>query len=176
MEALNSAGEIQEFEPEAGIRQLSFVYHKTSGNAALDDIVISLRSTNAGILEGYDRFDNGASTEHTANVGTIDGKLRFFVEARDADGNISKASNTVEITDGVNTGIGAALSAEWSVLTAGRTIIYTGTPFAEITVSDLTGRIAATIKADSDGNASCRLPGGFYIISTPGGTCKTVLR
>lgn len=79
-----------------GARQLRFAYDKDAGNAALDDVELhTTRSTYAPIPD-FTRYDAGLSTELRLDRAFGDNTY-FFIEAVDASGAVSMASDRVPV-------------------------------------------------------------------------------
>lgn len=175
--AVNAKGTVFEFKPAANTRQIRFIYYKTNnGNAALDDVCVTIPSSEFEAMESHNRLDVGNVLEHTTTIATPTDRIRFFIEAQNAEGRTSKRSNIVTINMNATSGIGNTAVAQASVTVDGSDVLYTGKAGAVVSVVNLAGATVATTVADSEGNASITLPAGFYIVRTPDNASKVVIR
>lgn len=177
---LNTTGQTIELDIAAShVRQIKLAFYTTRGRVGLDDLVLSMAPVFSNVLEGYNRLDAGEATEHAVTVPANSlGKFSYFVEAVDANGSRTAASNiiTVELE---NSGVEDILTSDktWNVAVNGMTATYSGTPGATISAVNVSGATVATAVSDASGAALLQLPApGFYIISAPEGTIKTIAR
>ncbi len=165
--------------PEAGVRQIRFTFYTTSGKLALDDVKVNISGTYNAILEGYDSKDVADATSHAVEL-TLSGlnKYSYTVKAVDENGLVTKASNSIQVDLSNFSGVANIDSgSDWNLTVAGRTAVYRGTAGAAVTAVNVAGAVVASAVADADGYATLQLPeAGFYIISTPEGTRKALVK
>lgn len=176
MSLVNSKGVTREFEPNGNVRQIRFVYTKAvgSGNASLDDIVLTMPASRFDEVEGFVRHDVGNVTEYATEIPDAPGRVRFYIEAVDADGVVSKPSNPVVVSLKEVDGITAAEASSASLTLSGRTLMYTGAPGA-LRVVNASGALVAEVSA-ATGTAAVVLQPGFYIATAPAGVQKVVVK
>ncbi len=151
----------------AGIRAVRFVYSKSTGNLALDDVEIVTGGDGVAILPGYDNVSTSGMTSMI--VSGLDPAAKgysYIVKA--TDGTYTSApSDEVEVALS-STGV-AAVAGDVTIRIEGRNVHADGC--AEITVSDIAGRIV------SRGSASALLPSaGIYVVKAGAKTLKVVVR
>ena len=91
--------------PAAEVHQIQFVYTKKTGNVALDDVKIMTSAKTTGVHPDFNGVKVGNTTTHTASLSGNHTTAWFFVEALDAEGTASLASNIVAVTDAASSGI-----------------------------------------------------------------------
>ena len=174
---LNSKGETQQFEPGLDCRQLRFIYIKSTGNAALDDIVLTIPSMSFKLTDDYNRTDVGNTTEHTCLIGAEAISIRFYIEAQNAAGETSRRSNSVAVAlkEGASlSDVEVAPAA--SVKVYGNTIQLSAEANTAVQVFNTSGVAVAQGRTDADGKAVFTLPAGFYIVATPGSATKVIIK
>lgn len=159
--------------------QVRFVYHKSSGNAALDDIVITTGGEAIEILDGFNALNVGNELSRQVNeLPTGATKFNYYVEAIDANGAKSRKSNKVSVDlSKLNSGICEIAQVSQVLRIDGMSASYRGEAGAQILIRNLAGITIAAHHADSTGSADFILPAsGFYLISVPEGTAKAYVR
>ena len=172
-----NTGKTVEVVPESSVRQVRFTYQKTTGgNLAFDDLVITASGISYSAIDGLTRVDVGNNVSYTASVPVGVERVRFFVEAADAAGTMSKPSNTVSVALSPNSGIvGVDAVADIDVTVAGNIVTVNGLDGGHVRIVNLAGAVVA--QADRiGGEASFTLPAGFYIVATQAGAVKVVVK
>ncbi len=168
----NNDGKTLSTEIPDGMHQIRFVYHKSSGNVALDDVTVTTSSRSFSKI--IDRREVGNVQSCTVGVPADATLLRFYVEGIDAKGRYSLPSNTVmiDMVSGIE-----SIATNDSLTTDGLTLTYTGQPGSTVTVYTITGiKVSGTI-TDAAGTARIDMPSaGLYIVVTPSGTHKVIIR
>ena len=165
---------------EKHVRQIRFVFYAASGKMALDDIVVELAGNYSAVVENYDGKDVGDAVSHNVAIapeGT--GIYSYFVKAVDSDNYTTKASNTitVDLSQFVSGVENVIAESQWNVAVNGRTATYAGTPGAAVRLVSISGATIAETTADASGNATVEIPAaGVYLVATPQGTIKAVVR
>ncbi len=159
----------------AGVRQLTFVYTKGTGNMALDDICVAFAGEEKSIFADYDAKSVGNVTSHEVvlNGARAEAPLAYeaHIVAVDADGTNSLPSETVRVVPGSVSGITAPEAVTLQVSVEGNRVVYTGT---EGTVSLYNAAGMAVGSASTSGStATLTAPApGLYILATPEGAVK----
>lgn len=163
------------YTPAAGTHQIRFIYtKKATGNVALDDIKVT--SGSSSYMSVLNRENAQSETNYAYTVATDAQKIRFYVEAIDADGRYSKPSNKIEVALGTS-GIEAPVAANTNISVSGNTLLYSGNNGDIITVANISGAVVANAIATADGTATITLPAnGLYIVATPNGATKIFVR
>ncbi len=176
MSSVNTRGVIREFEPNGNVRQIRFVYTKAagSGNASVDDIVLTMPASRFDELVGFARHDVGNVTEYSAEIPDAPGRVRFYIQAVDADGVVSQPSNAVVVSLKTVDGIAGTSAAASSLTLSGRTLFYSGAP-GTVRVVTAAGVLVTELEA-SAGSAAVSLQPGFYIATSPAGVQKLVVK
>lgn len=174
LNAYNSAGRNYTVTPETTTRQVRFVYtYKGGGNVSLDDVKLTYDTHK--YVNDIKRANTGTATSYNYSAPSEASKVRFYVEAVDAGGRYSKPSNAVETE--ITSGIGSATSTASALRTDGRSIIYTGVAGDIVTVYTPAGSMAAQAVADNGGTATVAIAAeGIYIVATPAGNAKVIIR
>lgn len=163
--------------PETSARQVRFSYVKPDvGNLAFDDLTIVLPGVSYNAIEGLTHVDVGNKLSHTAAMPAGVERVRFFVEAADEAGTMSKPSNAVLVALAANSGLtGITAAADINVNVAGNLVTVKGLEGDDVRIVNLAGAtVAQAIRIT--GEASFTLPGGFYIVATRAGAVKVVVK
>ena len=177
MSELNQGGKTFTFTPAAGTRQLKFHYNKGNGNAALDDVTLIVPQIDYNTLEGLDRLDKGTALSHSLDQTMAKTTFRYYIEARDAEGNLSKRSNIAVFTPKHDSGVGSTVAGSSEIFaTSAGTLHYMGTAGADIRIFSISGAMVASAVADANGHAAIELPAGFYIAATGTSSTKIAIR
>lgn len=162
-----------------GVRQVRLTYSQSLGNGALDDFMVSASGVGYKKLEGYDMLPVGDVCNYTidrllAGVKTYE----YKVCSLDGAGRRSSWSETQIVTMGDGAGIGdVECGAAESVAVSGSSVSYQGAPGTSVRLIDPTGRIVVAATADGSGCAILKAPAsGLYIVATPGGARKVIVR
>ncbi|MCH5222164.1 MAG: M6 family metalloprotease domain-containing protein [Muribaculaceae bacterium] len=174
--SINGQGAVQEFSPESDIRQLRFVYAKSSGNAAFDDLKLVVPTLVFNPIEEYTGYNVGPATEYTATIADGISKIRFYVEAQSADGHKSKPSNYVTVDLSGNTSINSATITRNDVSVRGNDIIVKTQAHTAVNVVNIAGAVVASTTSDADGVASLTMPAGFYIVISGNSASKIIVK
>ena len=177
LNTLNGDGKIQDVEMPDSIRQIRLCFERYGGSAVIDDLSLTLPVYT--FCDYISRTEAGATTIYTLELPEGATGLRFTVEATDADGNLSMSSHAVAARTsyaGENGGVENVDTADASVAVQGNAILYQGSRGDMVNVFGIAGNLVAILTADADGNASVSLPSGFYIVRTPCGSIKTIIR
>ena len=174
---MNSKGDVLEFEPTAGnIRQLRFIYTKSSGNAALDDVSLTIPAAVYKPLDEHNRTDVGNITEYTTLIDGTPTRIRFYVEAQNAAGETSRRSNIVTIDLKQADGVSDVLAMPASVTTYGNTVAVNAEANTPVQIYNISGTTVAQTTTDAEGKASFTLPAGFYIVATQSAATKVIVK
>lgn len=108
------------------MHQIQFVYHKSSGNVALDDVTVTTSSRSFSKI--IDRREVGNVQSCTVGVPADATSLRFYVEGIDSKGRYSLPSNTVmiDMVSGIE-----IIATNDSLTTNGLTLTYTDSRAAQ---------------------------------------------
>lgn len=141
-----------------GLKQISFVYLKNTGNIAIDDIEIAVSGYSTQVLPGYNRLSTQGLTsmrvDHPSSLETHS-TFSYYVEATDGE-FVSRPSGCIEVPSALNGIETIGLSADYTL--SGRTLYLP----VESTVLDLYGRIIFK------GKGEFTLPApGIYILRQP---------
>lgn len=93
----NAAGVVTTVVPSANANCIRFKYTKAVGNAGLDDVKLKVSSRISEIHPDFNALSVGNTTSHTAVVRGNYPHIFFSVQAVDANGNLSRASDFVEV-------------------------------------------------------------------------------
>ena len=157
-----------------GKYKLGLIAHVDTSSA------VSGRDVKPIITENYDGKDVGDAVSHNVAIapeGT--GIYSYFVKAVDSDNYTTKASNTitVDLSQFVSGVENVIAESQWNVAVNGRTATYAGTPGAAVRLVSISGATIAETTADASGNATVEIPAaGVYLVATPQGTIKAVVR
>lgn len=175
----SKAGDIFKFKQlPTGIRQLRFTYKKSAGNSALDDITVRFYHPTS-VLEDYDGRDVGDVTSFVVTGLPEDMKrYAYKVRALDSEGAYSAWSDEYIVDITGSSGISDIVAGnKGSVQIEGRQIVWHGSRNANVMLADLCGRIVSATSSGDSGKAVLNAPGtGLYLLSTPDGTMKLVVK
>lgn len=162
-----------------GVRQLRFTYNKTTGNIGIDDVKITYGGPGNVTLPDYSNLAVGNVTSFLVDK-LIDGVDEYIYKVRAADASARRTtfSNEQNVTLGQNAGIeSVGINSKGSFHIEGRDIVYYGSASDRITLTDISGRVYADLKADAEGRATLTAPSaGVYIVSSPGKVQKLIVR
>lgn len=165
-------------ELPAGVRQVRFIYNKSAGNVALDDIVIKLGKA-GDTLEGYEALEVGNVTSFkVADLPSDFTVFAYKVRAVDDEGNRSAWSEEQVVDLKSISGLSdVSDDANASLKVDGRNIIWHSSRPGCVSLADLCGRIVAEMHTDGNGDAVLTAPAaGLYLLSSPSGTVKVCVR
>lgn len=176
LNTLNGGGKIHSIEMPDSIRQIRFSLERYGGSAVIDDLSLTLPVYT--FSDYLSRTEAGAALHYTLEMPEGATGLRFTVEAKDADGNLSMPSRaiTARTSHAGESNIENISTGNVSLAVQGTTILYQGSCGDVVSVFGIAGNLVATLTADTSGSASVSLPAGFYIARTPRGSFKTIIR
>lgn len=152
----------------AGVRQVSFIYHKVTGNVAIDDIELYTSGSSMKIIDGYNRLSTNGQVsyrvEHPEAADNV--TYAFYVEATDGE-HISKPSAIMDVP-ALNNGGSSVEMVEANALTiTGRTLNAN----AEYSVTDLAARVLFS------GKGPYTIPqAGVYVVRKGNSVSKIMVR
>lgn len=155
--------------PES-IRQIRFSYERYGGFAILDDVALT--------FPGYayepfvERADAGNTVSYSIVLPAEAVGARFFVEAFDADGNISRRSNSLSARTGAQSAVSTVATESTAIAVAGNILTYTGAEGTCAQIYNADGTLAAVITA----GGSIELHHGIYIARTSSAVRKIAIR
>lgn len=162
----------------SGLRQIQITYQKSIGNVAVDDFTIKFYNPTVA-LEEYESREVGNVTSFIVN--SLPAGWRRFaykVSAIDDEGHQSAWSEEQIVDLDASAGIADLVAGDNGTIEVdGTRVVWQGTKAASISLVDLFGRVVATASADDNGAAVVTAPGpGLYLLTTPGGTSKLVVK
>ena len=174
-----SGAEFRTDEIPAGVRRLRFIYNKSIGNIAVDDVRISFGDSGYVTLAGYDMLEVGDVTSYRVDRLRDDASLyTYSVCAVDANGRCSAWSDSQTVSLDGNAGIDDIITDTYAGVTVdGLDVRYSGKCGERMALSDICGRIVASAVAGSDGSAVITAPGrGLFVLSVGGKATKIIIR
>lgn len=164
--AQNTAKTVTIEDIPSGVHQIRIIYNKKTGNVAIDDFTITYGGSGAVTLDGYDDLDVGNVTSYRVDRLLADvSDYIYKVRAVDSNGHASAYSSGCNVSL-TSTGIDDIVEeTNTSVVTDGLDVKYHGATGRNVEVFDISGRVVALGKTDSEGNAVLTLPStGVYIV------------
>lgn len=151
----------------AGIRAVSFVYSKSTGNLALDDVEIITGGEGIVILPGFDNVSTSGQTSMRVE-GLDPASKGYFYSVRATDGTyISAPSEDIEVAFS-STGV-AAVSGDVTLRITGRQVY--ADRCTDITVTDIAGRTVAR------GATAVTIPSpGVYVVKAGTKALKVMVK
>lgn len=158
----------------AGVRQVKLLFHKTSGNMAVDDLEITIGSGGREVsLEGYENRSVGNTLSATvSNLPSGLKSCRYTVTAVNAAGVKSQTSDAVDVASPTMGMTDTAVASDATIGTQPGAIVVSTDASNTVTVTDAMGRRIATVR----GSSTIAVTPGFYIVSTPGTSVKVIVK
>ncbi len=158
------------------VRQIRFVFTKTSGNLAFDDLKIQTSASKRVAVEGYTNKNVGDTDSHgVVTTGIEASEWYFTVRAVNAEGQESLASDAFRVS--ATSGIGEVTGPARGISTEGLTLTYSGESGDCVRVYNAGGMTVGEAKAADDGRAAIEVPAaGLYIVGTPSGATKIYVK
>lgn len=176
----SNVGTVHKLEaiPE-GVKQVKLSYKQSLGSVAIDDIIVRTAGGGFTSLAGYSLLSVGNVCSHKIDKLMDNADIYTYkVCAIDVNGRQSDWSEEYTINMSDNAGITDIVGGKAvEVSVDGCVVSVKDSVAGKITLSDLSGRVVATVVADAEGSATIIAPGkGIYILATPAGTHKIFVR